>query len=123
MTQAAARAGQRFPASLRLRRRGDFLRIQRHGVKVAADPLLGLALRNAQGVTRLGITISKKVGNAVVRNRIRRALREVFRRQRDTFPEGIDLVLIATSRASRAKFFTLCGACTALADDLRRRFP
>ncbi len=119
---SGASSGERFPASLRLRKRGEFLRIQRQGVKVSADPLLGLALRNAQGVTRLGITISTKVGNAVVRNRIRRSLREIFRRHRDIFPQGIDLVLIATPRAREADFLQLHGACAVLADELRRRF-
>jgi ribonuclease P protein component len=115
-------SGERFSKSLRLRRREEFLRVQRQGIKVSADPLLALALENSQGVTRLGITISSKVGNAVVRNRIRRRLREIFRKQRGRLPRGIDLVLIATPRAYEADFSALSGAYCALADKLRRRF-
>src|SRR3989442_5712387 len=113
---SAAAVGERYLKSLRLRRRKEFLRVQRQGIKVSADPLLALALENPRGVTRLGITISSKVGNAVVRNRIRRRLREIFRRQRGRLPQGIDLVLIATRRANEADFSALCGAYCALAD-------
>jgi ribonuclease P protein component len=118
----APRISERFPSSLRLRRREEFLRIQRQGIKVSTDPLLALALRNSQGVTRLGITVSTKVGNAVVRNQIRRRLREVFRRHRHKLPQGIDLVLIATSRANTADFTALSGAYCTLASKLKRHF-
>jgi ribonuclease P protein component len=114
--------GERFPNSLRLRRRKEFLRVQRQGIKVSTDPLLALALKNSRGVTRLGITISSKVGNAVVRNRIRRRLREIFRRHRELLPRGIDLVLIATPQATAVGFSELSGAYCQLADKLRRRF-
>ena len=114
--------GERFPSSLRLRSRKEFLRIQRLGIKVSSNPLLALALQNSRGVTRLGITISSKVGNSVVRNRIRRRLRELFRTRRELLPRGIDLVLIATPKANAAAFSELSGAYCQLADKLRRRF-
>lgn len=94
---------QRFPKSLRLTTRRQFLKVQDRGVKVNADPLLGAALKNELGVTRLGITVSSKVGNAVVRSRIRRRLREVFRKRRGELPAGIDLVLIARNSAKDAE--------------------
>lgn len=94
---------ERFPKALRLTTRRQFLRVQDHGVKVNADPLLGAALKNELGVTRLGITVSSKVGNAVVRSRIRRRLREVFRKRRGELPVGIDLVLIARNSAKDAE--------------------
>ncbi len=123
MGASPARAeGERFPQSLRLRRRKDFLRVQGRGIKVSVDPLLALALKNPLKVTRLGITVSSKVGNAVHRNRIRRRLREIFRKHRDRFPEGLDLVLIATTRASTADFDSLRSACLGLAERLKRQF-
>jgi ribonuclease P protein component len=115
--------GERLPRSLRLRRRKEFLRIQRLGVKVSSHPILALALENPWGVTRVGITISSKVGNAVVRNRIRRRLREIFRTHREHLPRGIDLVLIATPRAPEADFSALRVAYCSLASKLKRQFP
>ena len=120
--KGAPGTSERFPGSLRLRRRKEFLRIQRQGIKVSTDQLLALALRNPEGATRLGITVSTKVGNAVVRNQIRRRLREIFRRHRQLLPQGIDVVLIATSRAGTADFASLSGAYCTLANKLKRHF-
>jgi ribonuclease P protein component len=55
--------------------------------------------RDASGCARLGIVVTKKVGNAVQRNRIKRVCRECFRLWPDLVPDGIDLVVIARSRA------------------------
>ena len=49
---------------------------------------------------RIGITVSKKVGNSVVRNRVRRQVREVFRQNKQWFPAGRDIVIIAKRRAA-----------------------
>ncbi len=114
--------GERFPRSLRLRRRKDFLRIQRSGVKVSSHPLVALALENGWNVTRVGITVSGKVGNAVARNRIRRRLREIFRRQRARLPGGIDVVLIASPKAAGADFSALHAAYCSLASKLQGHF-
>lgn len=51
--------------------------------------------RGDEGPARVGITVTKKVGNAVARNRIKRIVREVFRRERARFPVGCDIVWIA----------------------------
>jgi ribonuclease P protein component len=91
-----------FPKEVRLRRRPEFLRVQDTGRKVTADCLLALVLPNGRQVTRLGLTVSTKVGNAVVRNRIRRRLRELFRRRRAALPGGLDMVLIARQSAAEA---------------------
>ncbi len=121
--RSAPKGSERFRKSLRLRFRHEFLRVQDRGVRVLADPLLALALKNSLGVTRLGITISSKVGNAVVRNRIRRWLRELFRKRRTSLPAGVDLVLIATPRAQSADSHVLERAYVAMVESLRRRFP
>src|SRR5437899_1123033 len=99
----AARA-QGFPKAARLRKREEFLKVQQGGqsVQVSAACLLALALPNGTQEARLGLTVSTKVGNAVVRNRIRRHLREQFRTRIQELPKGIDVVLIARSSAAKA---------------------
>jgi len=53
---------------------------------------------------RLGVTVSRKVGNAVARGHVRRRVREVFRQHKDWFPAGWDVVVIAKRRAAQATF-------------------
>lgn len=53
---------------------------------------------------RIGITVSKRVGTAVVRNRIKRFVRESYRRRRDAFPDGLDIVLVAKKAAAELDF-------------------
>jgi len=117
----ATRGSQKFPKSLRLTTRREFLKVQDRGFKVNAEPLLGLALTNGLGFTRLGITVSSKVGNAVVRTRIRRKLREVFRKRRGELPVGLDVVIIARSGAKEADLETLGRAFGVIAGRLRSR--
>jgi ribonuclease P protein component len=119
----SAPKGEGFPKSVRLRRRREFLRVQDAGRKVSVDPLLALALPNPAGVTRLGVTVSSKVGNAVVRVRIRRRLRELFRKRRAEFPSGVDLVLIGRSSAATMEFAALSRAFGVVAQKLRALFP
>lgn len=98
---------ERFPKSLRLRTRTEFLRVQEGGRKIEAGPFLALVRKNELGWTRLGITVSKKVGSAVTRVRIRRRLRELFRRNRAALPSGLDMVLVARTSAKEASFARL----------------
>lgn len=62
------------------------------------------ARRNRTGVSRVGFTVSKKLGHAVVRNRTRRRLREVYRLNEDRLRPGYDIVIVARSRAVDAPF-------------------
>ena len=98
MAEHAAR--ERLLASERLKLRRDFLRVSGGGHKVHSARFLFLVLpRGDEGPSRLGITVTRKVANAVGRNRIKRVLREVFRRNRAFFPSGCDVVAIAKDRA------------------------
>ena len=71
----------------------------------AADSLVVIyARRNRTGTNRVGITVSKKLGHAVVRNRTRRRLREISRLNEEKFQPGWDIVVVARARAVTADF-------------------
>lgn len=87
------RCGQSFPKELRLRKTAEFARVYDNNVYAADDVLVVQGRANDLGLCRLGISASRKVGNAVVRNRWKRLIREAFRLQYDRMPPGIDLVV------------------------------
>lgn len=82
-----------FPKFVRLRKPAEFERVFAGKAYVADGVLVMNAAANELGVTRLGLSVSRKVGNAVVRNRWKRLIREVFRRARNDLPPGFDLVI------------------------------
>ena len=73
------------------------------------------ARRNNSSANRVGVTVSKKLGHAVVRNRVRRRLREVYRIHEDQFLPGWDIVVVARSRSVSADFQKLTEAYLSLA--------
>ena len=81
-----------------------------------ANGLLVLyARRNRSDRNRIGITSGKKLGHAVVRNRVRRRLREVYRLNEAAFQPGWDIVVVARSKAVKAEFTALTAAYLSLA--------
>jgi ribonuclease P protein component len=92
---------ERFPKCHRIRKRAEYLEIQRSAAVVHGRLLVGLVRRSdAEGPTRLGITTTKKLGSAVIRNRTRRCVREAFRKNRGALPAGIDIVVVAKRAAA-----------------------
>ncbi len=92
-TLATYRLNQRFRPQERLRRRKEFDRVYQKGKRLYLPYLKILLLPNKLGYTRLGLSISRKFGKAVKRNRAKRILREVFRRHKKIFPRSHDIVL------------------------------
>lgn len=120
-------AGQGFPKARRLRKRADFLRVQGQA-PIAGSPRGGSPRRvtsphftfllapqpetvSSAAPPRLGLVVSKRVGNAVARARVKRMCRECFRRWPDLLPEGVDLVVVARG-----------GSPTLGYDDVRREW-
>jgi ribonuclease P protein component len=115
----------RFPAAHRIRKRPEFQRIQANGrgVRTTHFVLLLHARDPAakQTEARLGVTVSRKVGSAVVRNRAKRLVREAFRATRDLWPADIDLVVIVRSAGSGLGLEQVVAEWRKAASSLRRR--
>jgi ribonuclease P protein component len=97
--------GRSFRRVDRLRSSKDFRRVSREGTRVASRSLVLLAAARPARLmpgssSRLGITVSRRVGPAVVRNRLKRRLREWFRKSRTLIPPGNDFVVIMRPAAA-----------------------
>lgn len=95
-----------LPRDQRLRAREDFQRVYRAG-RAWAHPLMVLHVVQRPEGRRAGFSISKKVGTATVRNRLRRRLREIVRAQAPGWKEGFDAVFVARPDAAAAEFLEL----------------
>jgi ribonuclease P protein component len=85
---------QRFPKSSRIRSAADFRRVFERRRSATNGRITVCACENNLTITRLGLSVSRQVGGAVVRNRWKRLLREVFRHACENLPIGVDLVVV-----------------------------
>jgi ribonuclease P protein component len=96
-----------------VRKRGAFLEIQQAGRKLGGGALLMFVhpqrRQESIGPARFGVTVSRRVGNAVTRNRLKRRLREIFRRNPSWFTDGKDYVVVARPQAARLSSSVLAG--------------
>ena len=95
-----------------------FRRLYRKGRSAANGYLVLYCRKNGTGENRVGLTVSSKLGCAVVRNRVRRRLREIYRLHEGEFLPGYDMVVVARSRAVAAKYQKLQRAYLSLAQSL-----
>ncbi len=105
--------GLNFPREARLVRRGEFDAVYRAGKRRSSSHFTVFFRANQLPCSRYGFSIKKALGGAVVRNRIRRRVREIVRGHRQEIPAGWDIVIHPKSSVARAEF-------TALATDLLR---
>ena len=112
-----------WPKEARILRSKDFRRVQKHGQKWKSRDLLFLYLPNKENRTRIGLVVSKKVGNAVVRNRSKRILREVFRRRLNEYSgKQMDVVVIVFSSFVHKNVLQIERQCIkAMSSILKRR--
>lgn len=89
----------RFPKQARLRKRPEFKNLASTGDKVHTPNFVVITQDSGRCATRLGVTVSSKVGNAVVRNRVKRVVREFFRRCRHEITPNKDVLIIARKGA------------------------
>jgi ribonuclease P protein component len=111
-----------LPRDQRLRLDREFQRVYRRG-RSWGHPLLVLHVLPADSSRRLGISVSKKVGGAVVRNRVRRRLREILRAALPGTRSGFDLILVARAAAAKATFAELAEAVQSLVQRARLSRP
>jgi ribonuclease P protein component len=118
----------RFSRRDRLRSRRDFERLTREGERRSVGALIVFVGRgprrgrdDAGPRPRLGVTASRKVGGAVVRNRVKRRIREAFRAQRALLPQGSDVVVIARPAAAALGGRELAGDLARLFCEKARR--
>lgn len=82
----------------------EFVNLNRSGKRHHTGHFVVISAENGLGITRLGITVSKRIGNSVERNRIKRLVREFFRLNRRSFPHGLDIVITARAGAAELEF-------------------
>lgn len=82
-----------------LKRNNDFRRLYSRGKSFAGGYTVVYLSKNRLGVNRLGLTVSKSIGKAVTRNRLKRLMRESMRLMEDSLPKGYDIIVVARNRA------------------------
>lgn len=93
-----------------LKKNQDFQKVYRKGRSFANRLLVMYILKNDLEKNRFGISVSKKVGNSVVRHRVTRLLRESYRLHEDVFNSGLDIVVIARGTARDVSFHQISSA-------------
>ncbi|MCK4390360.1 MAG: ribonuclease P protein component [Desulfobacterales bacterium] len=101
-------------------KRGDFGELSRCGNRMDGDYFVILYSQNGLGRSRLGVTVSKKVGRAVIRNRVKRLVREYFRLHKTLFSNSYDVNIIAKGGASDLSSWQIRDALEAILRDILR---
>ena len=90
-----------------LKKNSDFTLVYRKGVSKANKHLVMYIYHNNSDRNRLGISVSKKVGNSVVRHHLTRLIREAYRLHEEMFNSGLDIVVVAREQAKNCTYFEI----------------
>lgn len=104
-----------FPREERLTRRRDYLAVYRNGDKITGNAFICYQVRQPHQGRKLGMAVTRKAGSAVVRNRIKRYIREIYRTGRKDMRDDVQIVVVARPSSARLDFH-------ASAAELRRLF-
>ena len=91
-------------ARVTVKQNSDFRRIYRRGRSAVSGGVVVYCLKNRKGMSRLGVTVSTKLGHAVVRNRVRRRFRELYRLHRADMLPGWDIIMVGRVRAAELPY-------------------
>ncbi len=117
-----ARTGRKtFPRAARLKRRKDFLAIYETGLRVSGPNLVLFGRTSRDGLGRLGVTVTRKCGGAVIRNFMKRRIREIYRLHREEISIPLDLVVNVRRGAERVAFSRIEAEFLRLARELARK--
>ena len=98
-----------------LKKNYQFQFVYKNGKSYANKYLIMIIKENGLGKNRIGISVSKKVGNSVVRHHVTRLIRESYRLHESVFNSGLDIVVVARSTAAQASYFDIESALLHLA--------
>ncbi|MCK8824528.1 ribonuclease P protein component [Fuchsiella alkaliacetigena] len=98
------KSNKTFPKSERLTKNHQFKRVYEQGNSIANEFVVLYFLKNGGNKRRIGFSISKKIGKAVIRNRIKRIFKEIYRKNKNDLVSGIDLIIIARKGIAGASY-------------------
>ncbi len=110
-----------FPKADRILKRPDFVHLSKSGIKIQNKNFIAAFQKGCIDRTRIGITVSKRVGGAVSRNRLKRLIREFFRLNKHHLPGYLDINIIAKKKASERSSKEIHASLQEIFDKIARR--
>jgi len=104
----------------RLRKNRDFQKVYKSGRSAADKLLVSYCMDNGSEENRVGVSVSKKVGNSVVRHRMKRLVKEAFRSREEDFGRGRDIIFIVRKSAAEADFEAVSHSVSRLMKKMER---
>ncbi|MGA1843503.1 MAG: ribonuclease P protein component [bacterium] len=117
---SSSSAGEGISSKERIRSKGEFQEIFKRARRIERNGLRIYCAQNNGEVSRFAVVVGRKIGCAVKRNRMKRVIREVYRRNKDVFKGGIDWIFIPKGEWSTVTYREIEGILTGAVSDLER---